>query len=39
MGEPDDVAGVAAFLCTDHARWIYGQTLIVDGGLSLLSGH
>ena len=39
MGEPDDVADVVAFLCTERARWIYGQTLIVDGGLSLLSAH
>ncbi len=39
MGQPDDVAEVAAFLCTEGARWIYGQTLIVDGGLSLLSAH
>jgi NAD(P)-dependent dehydrogenase (short-subunit alcohol dehydrogenase family) len=37
MGQPEDVAEVVAFLCTDGARWIYGQTLIVDGGLSLLS--
>lgn len=39
MGQPDDVAEVVAFLCTDAARWIYGQTLVVDGGFSLLSGH
>lgn len=39
MGEPDDVAKVVAFLCSDDARWIYGQTLVVDGGLSLLSTH
>jgi NAD(P)-dependent dehydrogenase (short-subunit alcohol dehydrogenase family) len=39
MGQPDDVAEVVAFLCTEGARWIYGQTLIVDGGLSLLSAH
>jgi NAD(P)-dependent dehydrogenase (short-subunit alcohol dehydrogenase family) len=37
MGQPEDVAEVVAFLCTDGARWIYGQTLVVDGGLSLLS--
>ncbi len=39
MGQPDDVADVVAFLCSDQARWIYGQTVIVDGGLSLLSAH
>jgi NAD(P)-dependent dehydrogenase (short-subunit alcohol dehydrogenase family) len=37
MGLPEDIAEVVAFLCSDAARWIYGQTLIVDGGLSLLS--
>jgi NAD(P)-dependent dehydrogenase (short-subunit alcohol dehydrogenase family) len=37
MGQPEDVAEVVAFLCSDGARWIYGQTIIVDGGLSLLS--
>ena len=39
MGLPDDVAEVVAFLCTEAARWIYGQTLVVDGGFSLLSAH
>jgi 3-oxoacyl-[acyl-carrier protein] reductase/7-alpha-hydroxysteroid dehydrogenase len=39
MGQPDDVADVVAFLCSEDARWIYGQTLIVDGGFSLLGGH
>jgi 3-oxoacyl-[acyl-carrier protein] reductase/7-alpha-hydroxysteroid dehydrogenase len=39
MGQPDDIADVVAFLCTRDARWIYGQTLIVDGGLSLLAAH
>jgi len=39
MGMPDDVADVVAFLCSEGARWIYGQTLIVDGGFSLLSAH
>lgn len=39
IGLPEDVAEVVAFLCGDGARWIYGQTLIVDGGFSLLSAH
>ena len=39
MGQPEDIADVVAFLCTKDARWIYGQTLIVDGGLSLLAAH
>lgn len=36
MGQAEDVADVVAFLCTDEARWIYGQTVVADGGLSLL---
>ncbi|MGH9480600.1 MAG: SDR family oxidoreductase [Terriglobales bacterium] len=37
IGAPQDLAEVAAFLCSDAANWIYGQTIIADGGLSLLS--
>jgi enoyl-[acyl-carrier protein] reductase III len=37
LGTPDDIAEVVAFLCADGARWVYGQTLIADGGLSLVS--
>ncbi len=33
--EPDDLAGAVAFLCSDDAAMICGQTLIVDGGFSL----
>lgn len=39
MGQPGDVADVVAFLCTEDARWIYGQTVVADGGLSLLSAQ
>ncbi len=35
IGMPEDLAGAVAFLCSDDAHWIYGQTLIVDGGFSL----
>jgi len=35
IAEPADVAKVIAFLCSDDARHITGQTLVVDGGLSL----
>jgi enoyl-[acyl-carrier protein] reductase III len=37
MVEPGDLARVVAFLCTDAAAMIRGQTLIVDGGFSLLA--
>lgn len=32
VGQPIDIARVAAFLASDEARYIVGQTLIVDGG-------
>ena len=35
MMKPDDVARVAAFLCSRDASWIQGQTIVADGGLSL----
>lgn len=35
LAEPEDVARVVTFLCSDSARHITGQTLVVDGGLSL----
>jgi 3-oxoacyl-[acyl-carrier protein] reductase len=32
VGYPDDIAAAAAFLCSDEASYITGQTLYVDGG-------
>jgi enoyl-[acyl-carrier protein] reductase III len=37
MVEPTDLARVVAFLCTPAASMIRGQTVIVDGGFSLLA--
>lgn len=33
LGEPEDVAGLVAFLASDEASWITGETVRVDGGL------
>lgn len=35
LGEPDDVAGPVAFLLSDDAAWITGQTVVIDGGASI----
>jgi len=35
IGQPDDVAAVVAFLASDDARWITGDTIAVDGGSRL----
>jgi NAD(P)-dependent dehydrogenase (short-subunit alcohol dehydrogenase family) len=32
IGEPDDIADVVVFLAGRGARWMTGQTLVVDGG-------
>lgn len=34
LGEPEDVADVVVFLASDKARFITGQTIYVDGGIS-----
>jgi enoyl-[acyl-carrier protein] reductase III len=34
--EPGDVADVVAFLCSPEADMIRGQTIVVDGGFSLV---
>jgi NAD(P)-dependent dehydrogenase (short-subunit alcohol dehydrogenase family) len=35
---PDDIAGVVAFLLSVDADWITGQTIVVDGGVTLSGG-
>ncbi|HET9170167.1 MAG TPA: SDR family oxidoreductase [Actinospica sp.] len=38
LGVPDDIAGAVAFLASADAGWITGQTLVLDGGVTLKSG-
>ncbi|UCG72478.1 MAG: SDR family oxidoreductase [Chromatiales bacterium] len=35
IGQPEDIADIAMFLISSESRWICGQTLVADGGLSL----
>ena len=35
MGQPDDIADVAAFLASDAARYVTGETIFAAGGLQL----
>ena len=35
LGAPDDYAGVVAFLASDDAGYITGQTISVSGGLTM----
>ncbi|QSR24840.1 3-oxoacyl-ACP reductase [Nocardioides aromaticivorans] len=37
LGLPDDIGSVVAFLLSDQAGWLTGQTVVVDGGGSLLT--
>ena len=34
FGKPADIAGPAYFLCSDDSRYVTGQILLVDGGVS-----
>jgi len=35
IGEPGDIAGVVAFLASDAAKFVTGQTLVADGGVTI----
>ena len=38
IGEPKDLAEMAAFLLSDSAKWMTGQIIAVDGGMSAIKG-
>jgi 3-oxoacyl-[acyl-carrier protein] reductase len=35
LGTPEDVAPIARFLLSDEAAWITGETVVIDGGVSI----
>jgi NAD(P)-dependent dehydrogenase (short-subunit alcohol dehydrogenase family) len=38
LGEPQDVAGAVAYLLSSDAAWVTGQTIVIDGGLTMTGG-
>lgn len=38
LGVPEDIAGIVAFLLSEDAAWLTGQTIVADGGLLLTGG-
>jgi len=38
LGVPEDIGSVVAFLLSEDAGWMTGQTLVVDGGVTLSGG-
>jgi 3-oxoacyl-[acyl-carrier protein] reductase len=34
LGEPADIAGIVAFLASDDAKWISGQTIGANGAMA-----
>jgi 3-oxoacyl-[acyl-carrier protein] reductase len=38
LGVPEDIGSIVAFLLSDDAAWMTGQTVVVDGGVGLVGG-
>jgi NAD(P)-dependent dehydrogenase (short-subunit alcohol dehydrogenase family) len=36
IGEPEDIAGAAVFLASGAASWMTGQTIVIDGGATII---
>ena len=34
IGEPEDISGAVAYLCSDDSKWVTGTVMMIDGGLS-----
>lgn len=39
LGEPEDIAGPVTFLLSDDAAWVTGQTIVIDGGATLVTAE
>jgi NAD(P)-dependent dehydrogenase (short-subunit alcohol dehydrogenase family) len=35
IGEPEDIAGAAVFLASPASRWMTGQVIVIDGGVTI----
>lgn len=35
LGLPEDIGDVVVWLCTDEARFVTGQSILVDGGFAI----
>jgi NAD(P)-dependent dehydrogenase (short-subunit alcohol dehydrogenase family) len=36
MGEPPDLAGLVVFLASDASRYVVGESVVIDGGYSIV---
>jgi NAD(P)-dependent dehydrogenase (short-subunit alcohol dehydrogenase family) len=39
LGEPDDIADLVVFLSSEESKYITGQMIAIDGGMSVHAGH
>jgi NAD(P)-dependent dehydrogenase (short-subunit alcohol dehydrogenase family) len=35
IGEPEDIAGAAVYLASPASRWMTGQVIVIDGGVTI----